>query len=80
LGLIIYPNPADNLLHVKIPGNADEKAKLIITDILGRQVFIKEINKFMGDYTVDVNNFKSGVYCVSIIGDQLHTNQKFLKQ
>ena len=60
LGLSIFPNPAEEVLHVKLP-NQSSLVALQITDVNGRVVY--ERKAVTGDeLSIDVPCYKSGVY------------------
>ena len=76
----IYPNPVDKLckINFKIDKNIDD-LELIIYDELGRLVERKNISVLnIGNNTIDVkmNNFKAGVYFITLkLGEELFTKQ-----
>lgn len=62
-----YPNPASDILFVKIPENPGT-AKLCIADAGGRIMIQKTIN--FGVNQVDISNITEGVYLVNIVTDK----------
>ena len=73
---IMYPNPADSNVHISLK-NANEKiGSLTITDMLGKT--IKDIkNITANEVNVDVSNFTTGVYFVTITSEN---NLKLVKK
>ncbi len=79
--LIIYPNPADNVLYIEI--SSDENtilAELQITDLLGRVVQTEELYLQHGNniHKVFVQGFSSGMYFISLVNEKT-SMQKFIK-
>jgi len=73
--LLIYPNPADNLLHVT--GTSDYNS-LEIINFMGQLIMSEKIV----DNQVDINiaNLSSGVYFVRLRGDKGIIAGKFIKK
>ncbi|HWY98802.1 MAG TPA: T9SS type A sorting domain-containing protein, partial [Bacteroidia bacterium] len=72
----VYPNPAKGNVHVAFDGAAGDY-ELTMVDILGRKVYSENI-KNTGHYdgSIDVSEFGSGVYIVSINGKNGKTEKK----
>ena len=62
--LLLRPNPASNEVEVKISGIEEGQYSMVITDIQGRELTVK--NNLFGDEVVKVqtNEFVPGVYYV----------------
>jgi hypothetical protein len=73
--LLIYPNPASNLLH--IVGTADYDNVEII-NLMGQVIITKNIIDNQLD--VNISNFSSGVYFVRLRGDKGIISGKFIKK
>lgn len=58
---VIMPNPASDRITVQLTGGED--AKLVITDMLGRQVVTKQMN---GSMAIDTSNLPRGTYVVAV--------------
>jgi len=75
----LFPNPAKDYTTITydIPNN--RSAKLIITDIVGKEVLNTNLPAYKTQHTVNVSNFKNGVYFYSIIvnGKKIST-KKFI--
>jgi hypothetical protein len=75
--LRIYPSPADNFIIIdfkldKTGGN------IAISDAAGREVKVQHLNKQRDQVIVDVSDFKSGLYIVSLYsGNHFMTSSKF---
>lgn len=71
--LSIYPNPADDVLHIS--GSEDEFYDLVLTDISGRKVLEhKEVA------SLDVRQLPAGTYFLRIGQGQSSIVKKFIKQ
>lgn len=80
--LNIYPNPAIDKLTIQYNTSSDlENTSLIITDVLGRQVFSTGLEFENGEVDVDVTAMPSGAYIVSLInGKEVVTHAKLIKK
>lgn len=76
-----YPNPFNPITRIKFALPNSEKVKLIITDLLGRELFIL-VNEKLGsgsyEYTFDGSGLPSGVYFYSLITKKLKLTKKML--
>jgi hypothetical protein len=59
-GLLIYPNPSSNILHVQL--NNLQTAQIKIMNVLGEAVVNKAVRN--GDNTIDVSELQNGIYFV----------------
>ncbi len=64
----IYPNPANNIINIDLSENISKNISLKITDITGKQVFIKEYEK-QSKININTDNFNSGLYFINIEDD-----------
>ena len=81
-GLIsVYPNPASDNLNVKWQGQAAGVADVLITDIVGKQVYRStiEINS-AGQSQINVADLKEGVYMLTIRSENSNYSGKLLIQ
>ena len=71
-GVNIYPNPANDLLHVDFSAADIEEASIEIHNISGEVVYTKEgLNVGGSSHDVDVSGFMNGLYFVTIkVGDK----------
>jgi len=79
--LLVFPNPAKEMLNVQINNRQKGDAVLLVTDATGRQVFKKEIQLSEGNNTIPVyiSLFKPGVYIVSLINGSESFTRQFVK-
>lgn len=78
----IFPNPAHDQVNLMIHSGKLQTVRIALTDALG-QVLVKEEIKFTTQdqlYTLDCNNFASGVYWVSISNSGAIANRKIILQ
>jgi len=59
LTLSIYPNPASSQVNISLQGIGSAKAKVLVFDVLGRQVFS---NSFENKTTIGTAHWPAGVY------------------
>lgn len=65
--LMIYPNPADDEVTIRIHDNKTAATQLALIDITGRTILSINMNKTPQDeYKLDVSNVPSGIYLIKI--------------
>jgi len=76
----IYPNPTTSLLNISFGDK--QISTVIITDVIGRVLVNQKLdNYFDSKYQVDVNNYKPGVYTITLSGKNGGVfSSKFIKQ
>jgi hypothetical protein len=75
----VYPNPANDVLTIMLPGNYSGKAKVGLSNMLG-EVFSGTMVAHNGRIDMDVNDLASGVYFVSVVVDDKQYMQRFIRQ
>jgi len=73
----IFPNPANNLLSIKVKKNFG-KVNLTLTDINGRQVLSTTAN-LLDQVDLDISALQSGLYILNIKGETISVNNKIIK-
>jgi len=75
----IYPNPSSNIFNLEF--NLDSETDIIVTNILGEQVYFESI-KSIGEFNtqIDLSNFSKGIYNLNIKTIEGITNQKLILQ
>lgn len=74
-GLLVYPNPADDVLFIQWNGNSS--CRLLITDITGRVVdALQNVN---GPLQINTSNWKSGMYFITALDGKNSYCVKVLK-
>ena len=61
----IYPNPSSNIFNLEF--SSDTKSEILVTNILGEQVYI-EYTKSIGEFNtqIDLSEYSKGIYNLSI--------------
>jgi chitodextrinase len=74
----IHPNPASSQLTISLDAPAEDEVKIIVYDMLSRQVMEKENTIFSGqnDLSIDVSDLNTGLYTLSISNG----NDRIVKQ
>jgi Secretion system C-terminal sorting domain len=73
----ISPNPAKNRLNISIPsGNGD--MKLEVYDVLGKRIYKGLLTDL--ESSINVTNWKTGVYLVKVSSDKISQTKRFIKQ
>jgi len=67
-GLEVYPNPATDILNLKLMSAIEFEGYLCLLNSVGKIVYDKKINLNSGanNFNIDINNMTSGVYFISI--------------
>jgi hypothetical protein len=71
---ICYPNPASNILNIKLP---EKNNRLMMFDIVGNKVYDQHIPN---DYQLDMSNFKTGIYFLKAENASGTMNAKVIKK
>ena len=77
----IYPNPASNEVTIEFE-RIENKARIVISDLLGRNVAEVELEEGVDRYTIKLNDrqFQNGVYLVSFIENGNRTTRQLVIQ
>ena len=73
----IYPNPSSDYVKITLP-QLNETANIQVFDKLGKMNF-SDIANDLNNYKLDVSNFRSGVYFVTISTMNIRVSNKFIK-
>ena len=73
--IFIHPNPTSEQLHVRL-STAFEQWE--ITNLLGQIIHTAPVNEF--EFTVNVSDYRSGVYFIHLRGKQGVATKKFIKE
>jgi hypothetical protein len=74
---VISPNPAKSKLNIKL-ANADGDTKLEVFDVLGKRVYKGALTSL--NSSVNVSNWKSGIYLVRVSNNKAIQTKRFIKQ
>lgn len=72
-----YPNPATNLINVRVPSSSIGQT-ITLTDALGNELEKRKINNSF--LNIDLSNYPSGVYYLHTTNGAQSIAQKFVKQ
>jgi hypothetical protein len=68
----VFPNPARDVLNVKINANDSNKARIILTDLTGKQLILMQQDLKPGiNYLTVQNPGLRGMYILTIVADGL---------
>ncbi len=81
-----FPNPFNGMTKINYYNNKQQELKFIVYDILGREIFLKNLGVKEKGYNEitwnSLNSFNksvgSGVYFYSIIGENIHSIKKLV--
>ena len=76
----IYPNPASGSLNLKWTNQAPCNADVVITDMLGREVYktVININATKEQALLDINGLEKGIYMISVRSTSINFSGKLL--
>ncbi len=61
----VYPNPFNDIIHITSPSINESKSTLSITNITGKQVYMKSISN-LTNFIINTSQLPSGMYILSI--------------
>ena len=75
----IYPNPSSNIFNLEF--NSDSETEILVTNILGEQVYI-ESTQSSGEFNtqIDLSNYSKGIYNLTIKTSDGISNHKLILQ
>lgn len=77
-GLVIYPNPSADFIHLKNNHTQLDAVSIRLTDINGR-ILLNHSNVSLGsDFTIPVHSFSSGLYILSVKEGNNEINKKIV--
>jgi hypothetical protein len=74
---IISPNPGKSELNIKLPSHSQD-LKLEVFDVLGKRVYKGVISRL--ESSVNISNWKNGVYLVRVSSTKITHTKRFIKQ
>jgi len=81
LSFNLYPNPAGSFITLEFnQAFSAEKTKLVISDIMGRELSTYPAQPIKGLLSVDVSSLPRGLYLLRLESDDLKMQQKFVKE
>ena len=78
--LSVYPNPSKDLFNLTFESSIKQDITLSIYNILGENIFRKNISSFLGEYNTSFNllGFGKSMYMLEIKTNQTITNKKII--
>ena len=73
----IFPNPTKDVLNIQVKKSFG-KVTMTLTDINGRVVLTQDAN-LSSDTQLNISTLQSGVYILTIKGENINTNDKIIK-
>ncbi len=77
--LLIYPNPVTDNLNIGFIDAENEKATLTLTDVLGREIFQKQISTNIPT-AISLNEISKGIYFLKVKTENKSASKKIVKQ
>jgi len=74
----VYPNPAEDILFIKIPFKADVKYVAMIYDMTGRLILSNQIDNELN--SLSISDFASGIYIIQVNSSNCNYSDKFTKK
>ena len=80
--LDVYPNPSRDIFNVSFTSEDVQNLEVRIINVIGEVVYTEDLNKFIGQYTKQVNldTYTKGVYFLEITTDNGVINKKLILQ
>jgi hypothetical protein len=73
--LSLYPNPASDVLNIRLPGSGFNNAEAIIRDISGKELSRTVIES---NSPINISSLPKGIYSITIIKDGKLLSGKFI--
>ena len=74
----IKPNPSRHFLNINLENESSGDFNVEVYDVLGKQVYKQRLSRL--ETSIDVLNWKSGIYLVKVFNDTQSQTKRFLKQ
>jgi hypothetical protein len=79
--LHVYPNPADYMVTIELKEAlpTQEMCTLVITDVMGREVYNEQVNPALKQFLINANDWAAGLYAFKIVvpNSPMELNGKF---
>jgi endonuclease I len=76
----VYPDPSENLFNISSSDNKKSKADVVITNVLGEVVLsVKNVELRNSGYSVNCEEWKKGIYFITIIDKDRSETLSFVK-
>jgi hypothetical protein len=80
--IVVYPNPANDLLSINLNAKTEANSKMLLTDLAGRILMEKEIRLMTGNnlHMIDVSQLTKGLYLLTIQSSEYSYTLKVIVQ
>jgi len=80
--LTVFPNPTTGVLNIQWQNQSTGAADVIITDIVGREVYksVIDINDASGQTQIRLSSLMNGIYLITIKSDNIYYSNKLVIQ
>jgi len=78
INIILYPNPANDKIYLKMNNSLNNSAQIVICDATGKTVLTQTYNG--NETTIDISSLAPGIYLVQSVSDIQIYNSTFIKQ
>lgn len=78
--LLIYPNPSNDYINIKVGNVFKEDYTLHICDALGRSIIIKKYKADEAQLKIDITSLSKGIYFIRFYTKHKILSTKFIKQ
>jgi hypothetical protein len=79
--LHVYPNPVDYMVTIELKEAlpTQEMCTLVITDVMGREVYNEQVNPALKQFLINANDWAAGLYAFKIVvpNSPMELNGKF---
>ena len=78
---VIYPNPTTGIVNVRLKNSPFADLRLSIVDMHGRRIVQEELEGEVDNtsYSIDLSNFPSGMYFMTVTGRDVQETRKLIK-
>ncbi|MCD6011497.1 MAG: surface protein [Flavipsychrobacter sp.] len=78
--LSVYPNPTSGNVNVKWENQETGACKLVVSDIIGREVYhtTLNINEASGETQVNLSDLKDGIYMIMLKSESIHYSGRLI--
>lgn len=81
--VVLSPNPVSNSLNLQFENNLNQELKIVIVDVLGKEVYSNSNPDFNAQNSITINNLdvlSNGIFFIKIISETSAQTIKFIKR
>ncbi len=68
----VYPNPTTGLLHIDLGNTLQSNATIVISDIIGREVYSQVLSGAQTNSSINISSLKDGIYLITVKGNGIN--------